>query len=460
VHENVARIWAVFLEKCMWIVSEYAEYGTARSVMQTCFAGARGLGEEETVAMLGQAAQGLAFMHASSYLHRDVCGNNFLVCRDGTVKLAGSYAVLAAEASRELVGTLTHAAPEVVWGTDYASACDVWSLGIAALELLHGVAPHQALSPPLRIVQAIVHGETPDISASVAVSAPVAALVRSCLQRDPALRPSAAQVAAALQRNAPKERIVAFLRELRVPLAAEAFAAARPDLADMIPPDYVPAPPLSNAQISAAISQVSKQQQKKSKAEPQLMAINSNPDVSPTIDRLPVAFPATAQDAKPKKHSLAVGSVQAPTPTMVSAASDQTSPQLERVGSSEVKKIGKFTVTTTTPSQKMTRQASFSSNSSSGLVSPTMSTTTQQQGKFTITTVQHGPMAPPSADESPRTALALSAVRPALEMLLAEQRDQSRLLLELVQLASKHAEELRLLREENSKLRARLDRKE
>ncbi len=466
VHENVARIYAVFLESFLWIVSEYAEYGAVRSIVQACFGGSRGLGEEEAVAVLSQAAQGLAFMHGCSYLHRDVCGNNVILCGDGTVKLTGTYAVAVAETSRDLVGTLTHAAPEVVWGTDYAPACDIWSLGITALELLHGTAPHEAQNPPLRIVQAIVHGDTPEIAPSVSVSPAVAAVVKSCLNRDPTLRPTAAHVASLLQRGGDaRSRLVAFVREHDVPSAAERFAEAHPELCNTFPPNYVPATPVSSAQISAAISAVSKQ--KKSKPEPQLTAINSNPDVSPTVERLaamPVNFPASAQEAKQKK----VSAIGAPVATLPNGV-EHTSPQLERAGSSEVKKIGKFTVTTTTPAPKMSRQMSGSFSAVAGGVSPM--TTHVQQGKFTITTTQHGPLsaAPSPAgavaagtlEESPRMSVAASAsVRPVLEMLLSEQREQSRMLTELLVLATKQGEELRALREDNAKLRARLDRKE
>ena len=76
------------------------------------------------------------------------------------------------------MGTLTHAAPEVVWGTDYAPACDVWSLGITFVELLEGEAPNAQLSPPLRIVQAIVHSDPPALKPET-VRAPPSVLAPS-----------------------------------------------------------------------------------------------------------------------------------------------------------------------------------------------------------------------------------------------------------------------------------------
>ena len=101
-----------------------------------------------------------------------------------------------------------------------------------------------------------------------------------------------------------------------------------------------------------------------------------------------------------------------------------------------MKKIGKFTVTTTAPKPALSKQNSFSSQS--------------QIGKFTVTTTQHA-----GEEPSPRGGGGAGFhTRPALEMLLWEQQQQSRMMGEMMGMLAKAAEETRMLREEVAQLRA------
>ncbi len=104
----------------LWIVSEYAEFGSVKTLLAVL---GTGLSEDDAIAVWGQAANGLAFLHRAQFLHRDVCAQNVVVSSGGEAKLAGTLMIAVADTSRDLLGSLTHAAPEVVWGTDYGEAC-------------------------------------------------------------------------------------------------------------------------------------------------------------------------------------------------------------------------------------------------------------------------------------------------------------------------------------------------
>ncbi len=97
------------------MVSEYADFGSVKLLLASVGA----LCEEDALSLWGQTAHGLAYLHKCSVLHRDVCSANIVLDSTGTAKLAGTLMVSVADTSRDLLGTLTHAAPEVVWGTDY-----------------------------------------------------------------------------------------------------------------------------------------------------------------------------------------------------------------------------------------------------------------------------------------------------------------------------------------------------
>eukprot|EP01060_Flectonema_neradi_P037169 TRINITY_DN739_c5_g1_i1.p1 TRINITY_DN739_c5_g1~~TRINITY_DN739_c5_g1_i1.p1 ORF type:complete len:600 (+),score=95.34 TRINITY_DN739_c5_g1_i1:731-2530(+) len=108
-----------------------------------------------------QICSGLQYLHDSGTIHRDIKGENILIDKaNGVVKLADFNSSKSLEMSmnhgiRSLVGTPWFMAPEVIDPTanGYGLPADVWSLGIAVIEMLTGsppfmkelVSPHQAI---------------------------------------------------------------------------------------------------------------------------------------------------------------------------------------------------------------------------------------------------------------------------------------------------------------------------
>ncbi|KAG7331116.1 hypothetical protein KOW79_005085 [Hemibagrus wyckioides] len=102
------------------------------------------------------ALLGLQHLHNNRIIHRDVKGNNILLTTDGGVKLV-DFGVSAQLSSARLhrntsVGTPFWMAPEVIaceqqLDYSYDARCDVWSLGITAIELAEGDPPLAELHP-------------------------------------------------------------------------------------------------------------------------------------------------------------------------------------------------------------------------------------------------------------------------------------------------------------------------
>ncbi|NXN85984.1 PAK3 kinase, partial [Bombycilla garrulus] len=98
--------------------------------------------------------QGLAFLHASDMIHRDIKGNNLLLGWDGSVNLDGCLffsstdfglcALLCPEHSkwRSMVRTTRWMAPKVVRREPYVPKVVTWSLGIVGIEMAKGRAPY------------------------------------------------------------------------------------------------------------------------------------------------------------------------------------------------------------------------------------------------------------------------------------------------------------------------------
>ncbi|GAB1286410.1 Myosin-IIIb [Apodemus speciosus] len=102
------------------------------------------------------ALLGLQHLHHHRIIHRDVKGNNILLTTEGGVKLV-DFGVSAQLTSTRLrrntsVGTPFWMAPEVIaceqqYDSSYDARCDVWSLGITAIELGDGDPPLFEMHP-------------------------------------------------------------------------------------------------------------------------------------------------------------------------------------------------------------------------------------------------------------------------------------------------------------------------
>ncbi len=116
--------------------------------------GERGrLSTDTTVAYALQMCAGLAHAHEKGIVHRDIKPGNFLLSKDGHLKLAdfGLATVAAANkltAAGKTMGTFRYMAPEQIRGKpDPCPQTDLYSLGIVLFEMLTGKTPFDAETP-------------------------------------------------------------------------------------------------------------------------------------------------------------------------------------------------------------------------------------------------------------------------------------------------------------------------
>ncbi len=157
----------------------------------------------EAALLVADVAEALAVAHAAQIIHRDVKPANVLLQPEsggfrplltdfGIARLADAPSVTR---TSQVVGTPYYLAPEVISGQQATSAVDVYAAGIMLLELLLG-------HPPFRGKDAM---EVFEAHQSAAPQRPPGvddrlwAVVSSALAKDPAARPSAAELAARLR---------------------------------------------------------------------------------------------------------------------------------------------------------------------------------------------------------------------------------------------------------------------
>mmetsp|Transcript_1643 Transcript_1643/g.1987 ORF Transcript_1643/g.1987 Transcript_1643/m.1987 type:complete len:410 (+) Transcript_1643:145-1374(+) len=144
-HKNIVNYKATYLWKNdVWIVMDLVDAGCLTDYLgESC-------PDTWTEACIAYVVRGcleaLHYMHSKHLLHRDIKSDNILVGKDGTVKVADfGFAVgltTDKKKTKSTVGTPYWMAPEVIEGKEYDSRCDIWSLGITAIELVNGEPPH------------------------------------------------------------------------------------------------------------------------------------------------------------------------------------------------------------------------------------------------------------------------------------------------------------------------------
>jgi len=130
------------------IAMEYCAGGSVKDVMRQL---SITLTTEQITVIVRDVLNGLAYLHSSNKIHRDVKAANILLNEDGVAKL-GDFGVSepldtnTSTRKRSIIGTLLWLPPEVInQDPNYSTAIDIWSLGITIIEMGDGEPPYNHL---------------------------------------------------------------------------------------------------------------------------------------------------------------------------------------------------------------------------------------------------------------------------------------------------------------------------
>jgi serine/threonine-protein kinase 24/25/MST4 len=146
---NITQYYGCYMDgPRVWIVMELAQGGSVRSLMKASPDGT--IEEKYVVLIVREVLVGLAYLHKSAIIHRDIKAANVLVSSTGKVMICdfGVSALLPTTSSKRstFIGTPYWMAPEVAQAVpNYDTKADIWSLGIMIWEMVKGTPPHSNL---------------------------------------------------------------------------------------------------------------------------------------------------------------------------------------------------------------------------------------------------------------------------------------------------------------------------
>ncbi|NXW88104.1 M4K3 kinase, partial [Alopecoenas beccarii] len=150
-HPNIVAYFGSYLRRDkLWICMEFCGGGSLQDIYHVTGP----LSEHQIAYVSRETLQGLYYLHSKGKMHRDIKGANILLTDNGHVKLADfgvSAQITATIAKRKsFIGTPYWMAPEVAAVErkgGYNQLCDLWAVGITAIELAELQPPMFDLHP-------------------------------------------------------------------------------------------------------------------------------------------------------------------------------------------------------------------------------------------------------------------------------------------------------------------------
>ncbi|XP_061684023.1 mitogen-activated protein kinase kinase kinase kinase 5-like [Syngnathoides biaculeatus] len=198
-HGNIVAYYGSYIwTSKLWICMEFCGGGSLHDIYSVTGP----LSEAQIAYVCREMLQGVDYLHSQRKMHRDIKGANILLNDHGEVKLAdfGISAQITATLARRMsfIGTPYWMAPEVAaveLKGGYNELCDIWSVGITAIELAELQPPMFELHPLRALFLMSKSGyQPPKLKDKAKWSSKFYGFVKAALVKNPKKRPSASKM--------------------------------------------------------------------------------------------------------------------------------------------------------------------------------------------------------------------------------------------------------------------------
>lgn len=191
VHSNITTlIDFMAVDDHLYMIMELVRGRTLDSILQNR---GKGLSIRESLAIVAQAADGLAYAHEMGVIHRDIKPSNLMITDNGRVKIM-DFGIARVRGSARLtrvgsaVGTPLYMSPEQCMGSDGDERSDIYSLAIVLYELLSGSPPFQGETDH-KLTEAHIRTPPPPLVPRVpGLSAKIESAIMKALSKKPEQR--------------------------------------------------------------------------------------------------------------------------------------------------------------------------------------------------------------------------------------------------------------------------------
>ena len=154
------------------------------------------LASDEARTLLAELADALAYAHRHGVIHRDIKPDNILIDADSGSPRLTDFGIAKATlpdtlltTAGQMIGTPAYMSPEQASGRlDLDARSDIYSLGVAAYEMVSGCLPFDAKTPMEAAMQRLTQEPRPLRAVAPNVTGDLIVAIQRCLQRDPADR--------------------------------------------------------------------------------------------------------------------------------------------------------------------------------------------------------------------------------------------------------------------------------
>ncbi|HEY0708965.1 MAG TPA: serine/threonine-protein kinase, partial [Polyangia bacterium] len=267
-HPNLVQVYDFGeVEGSYYLAMEYLKGRTVLSVMRSLHARRRPF-PAPAVAHIGrQVALGLGYAHtlqgpdgrSLGLVHRDINPSNVMLLKSGGVKvldfgIAKAPSLATHQTQAGLVkGKLSYASPEQLKCKPLDGRSDVFALGVSLWEMLTMQKLFGGKTDYDTVTNVMTRQVKPPSAIRPDVPPALDRIIMQALERDPARRPDARQMAAHL---ADYLREARFLEDSLVELLRELFGEHTSRVLTLLPPDMVPPGGIALAELPPAERQI------------------------------------------------------------------------------------------------------------------------------------------------------------------------------------------------------------
>ena len=171
-----------------YLVTEFVHGESLRTLMEK----SGSFPTEQVVTLIQKLANGMAYCHKNEVIHRDLKPENILITSDGQPIIMDFGLALTKDSHRvtysnlsATMGTPDYMSPEQIEGQRGDQRTDIYALGTIMYEMLAGRTPFTG-DTPMAVMAQHLNNTAPRLDkVNLSISAQVAAIVATCLARNP-----------------------------------------------------------------------------------------------------------------------------------------------------------------------------------------------------------------------------------------------------------------------------------